>query len=40
MAIASQFKIPVKFIGVGEKAEDLLVFDKQLFVEGLFNATN
>ncbi len=37
LAIANQFKIPVKFIGVGEKAEDLLVFDKQLFVEGLFN---
>jgi fused signal recognition particle receptor len=37
LAIASQFKIPVKFIGVGEKAEDLLVFDKQLFVGGLFN---
>ncbi len=39
LAIASQFKIPVKFIGVGEKAEDLLVFDKQLFVDGLFNVT-
>ena len=37
LAIASQFKIPVKFIGVGEKAEDLLVFDKQIFVDGLFN---
>ncbi len=37
LAIASQFNIPVKFIGVGEKAEDLLVFDKQLFVDGLFN---
>jgi fused signal recognition particle receptor len=37
LAIAHQFKIPVKFIGVGEKAEDLLVFDKQLFVDGLFN---
>jgi fused signal recognition particle receptor len=36
LAIAHQFKIPVKFIGVGEKAEDLLVFDKQQFVEGLF----
>lgn len=36
LAIASQFKIPVKFIGVGEKAEDLLVFDKNAFVEGLF----
>lgn len=37
LAIASQFKIPVKFIGVGEKAEDLLVFDKKLFVDSLFN---
>ena len=37
LAIANQFKIPVKFIGVGEKAEDLLVFDKQNFVESLFN---
>lgn len=36
LAIADQFKIPVKFIGVGEKAEDLLVFDKQDFVNGLF----
>lgn len=36
VAIASQFKIPVKFIGVGEKATDLLVFDKEQFVEGLF----
>ena len=37
LAIADQFKIPVKFIGVGEKAEDLLVFDKEDFVNGLFN---
>jgi fused signal recognition particle receptor len=37
LAIASQFKIPVKFIGVGEKAEDLLVFDKKQFVDGLFS---
>lgn len=36
LAIASQFKIPVKFIGVGEKAEDLLVFDSKSFVQGLF----
>ncbi len=36
LAIANQFKIPVKFIGVGEKAEDLIVFDKKAFVEGLF----
>lgn len=36
LAIANQFKIPVKFIGVGEKAEDLIVFDKKDFVERLF----
>lgn len=37
LAIAHQFKIPVKFIGVGEKATDLLVFDKKEFVDGLFH---
>jgi fused signal recognition particle receptor len=40
LAIASQFQIPVKFIGVGEKAEDLLVFDKKQFVDGLFSLEN
>jgi len=37
LAIADQFKIPVKFIGVGEKATDLLVFDKKDFVDTLFD---
>ncbi|MFN2440286.1 MAG: signal recognition particle-docking protein FtsY [Chitinophagaceae bacterium] len=37
LAISSQFKIPVKFIGVGEKMEDLLVFDKHEFVDSLFS---
>ncbi|MEI6949359.1 signal recognition particle-docking protein FtsY [Paraflavisolibacter sp. H34] len=37
LAIANQFKIPVKFIGVGEKVDDLLVFDKHEFVDSLFN---
>jgi len=36
LAIANQFRIPVKFIGVGEKMEDLLVFDKHEFVDSLF----
>ena len=40
LAIADQFKIPVKFIGVGEKMEDLLVFDKHEFVDSLFNLDN
>ena len=37
LAIANQFKIPVKFIGVGEKMTDLLVFDKHEFVDSLFD---
>jgi fused signal recognition particle receptor len=37
LAIASEFSIPVKFVGVGEKMEDLLVFDRQAFVESIFN---
>lgn len=37
LAIAHQFQIPVKFIGVGEKVEDLLVFDKHEFVDSLFH---
>lgn len=36
LAITDQFKIPVKFIGIGEKAEDLLVFNKAQFLKGLF----
>ncbi|HVF95794.1 MAG TPA: signal recognition particle-docking protein FtsY [Flavisolibacter sp.] len=40
LAIASQFQIPVKFIGVGEKMEDLLVFDKHEFVDSLFSLKN
>lgn len=37
LAIANQFKIPVKFIGIGEKIDDLLIFDKKEFVESLFS---
>ena len=36
IGISDQFKIPVKFIGVGEKIEDLQVFNKREFVESLF----
>ena len=36
LAIASQLKIPVKYIGVGEKIDDLLIFDKHEFVDSLF----
>lgn len=37
LAIANQFKIPVKYIGIGEKMEDLQVFDKAEFVDSLFS---
>lgn len=38
LAIAHQFHIPVKYIGIGERIEDLQPFDADLFVESLFPA--
>lgn len=37
IGISDQMQIPVKYIGVGEKMEDLQLFDKQVFVEALFS---
>src|ERR1035437_1490790 len=37
IGISDQFKIPVKYIGVGEKMEDLQVFNKDEFVDSLFS---
>ena len=37
IGISDQFKIPVKYIGVGEKIEDLQVFNREEFVDSLFN---
>lgn len=39
IGISDQMQIPVKYIGVGEKMEDLQLFDKQAFVEALFSET-
>ena len=36
IGISDQFKIPVKYIGLGEKMTDLQVFDKEQFVASLF----
>lgn len=36
IGISDQFKIPVKYIGLGEKMTDLQVFDKEEFVASLF----
>ena len=38
IGISDQFKIPVKYIGVGEKAEDLKVFNKVEFVDSFFKS--
>ncbi|MBK5203078.1 MAG: signal recognition particle-docking protein FtsY [Prolixibacteraceae bacterium] len=37
IGISDQFKIPVKYIGVGEKIEDLQLFRKKEFVDSLFS---
>jgi fused signal recognition particle receptor len=34
--IRQQFGLPVKYVGVGEKAEDLALFDPEAFVDALF----
>ncbi len=36
IGISDQFKIPVKYIGVGEKVDDLQVFNKMEFVDSFF----
>jgi fused signal recognition particle receptor len=37
IGISDQMKIPVKYIGVGEKMEDLQLFDRKEFVDSLFS---
>ena len=37
IGISDQFKIPVKYIGLGEGIEDLQIFDRTKFVESLFS---
>ena len=36
VGIVDQFRIPIKFIGIGEGIDDLKVFDKKEYVESLF----
>ena len=36
IGISDQFRIPVRYIGVGEKMEQLQVFNREAFVETLF----
>jgi fused signal recognition particle receptor len=37
IGISDQFKVPVKYIGIGEKMEDLQVFNRVEFVDSLFD---
>ncbi len=36
LAISNELSVPVKYIGVGEKIEDLQIFDRVEFVNALF----
>lgn len=36
LAVAKEMKLPVKLVGVGEKMEDLKVFDSEEFIEAIF----
>jgi fused signal recognition particle receptor len=36
IGVSDQFKIPVKYIGIGEGVDDLQVFNRQAFVDSLF----
>ena len=38
IGISDEFKIPVKYIGVGEKMDDLQVFNRHEFVDSLFSS--
>lgn len=36
IGVSDQFNIPVKYIGIGERLEDLHIFDREAFVDSLF----
>jgi len=36
VAIAKDLNLPIRYCGIGEKADDLVVFDKRAYVDGLF----
>ncbi|MBV9240720.1 MAG: signal recognition particle-docking protein FtsY [Acidobacteria bacterium] len=37
VAIAKELKIPIRYVGIGEQVDDLMVFDAESYVNGLFN---
>ena len=36
VAIARELNLPIRYVGIGEKVDDLVVFDPELYVSGLF----
>jgi fused signal recognition particle receptor len=36
IGIANDYKVPIKFIGVGEQLDDLVLFDADSFVDAIF----
>ncbi|MCM3871391.1 MAG: signal recognition particle-docking protein FtsY [Pyrinomonadaceae bacterium] len=36
VAIANELNLPIRYVGIGEKVDDLMVFDPELYVNGLF----
>ena len=37
LGVSDEFKIPVKYIGIGESIDDLQVFNKEEFIDSFFN---
>jgi fused signal recognition particle receptor len=37
VAIAKELNLPIRYVGIGEKVDDLMVFDPEQYVKGLFN---
>lgn len=37
VAIAKELNLPIRYVGIGEKVDDLMVFDPEAYVNGLFN---
>ena len=37
VAIAKELNLPIRYVGIGETVDDLMVFDPETYVNGLFN---
>jgi fused signal recognition particle receptor len=40
VAIAKELNLPIRYVGIGEQVDDLMVFDAESYVNGLFAAAN